>query len=93
MKHRLTELARKMRKEATDAERILWNHLRTKQLSNLKFRRQHPIGNYIVDFVCYEMKLIINSCIIDINIVALDIFMERVGPGKSDIIRTNVCKI
>lgn len=59
MKDRLTELARKMRKEATDAERILWNHLRGKQLDNLKFRRQHPIGDYIVDFICYEKSLII----------------------------------
>jgi very-short-patch-repair endonuclease len=59
MKNRLTELARKMRKEATDAERLLWNHLRTKRINNLKFRRQQPIGHYIVDFICYEKKLII----------------------------------
>lgn len=56
MKDRLSELARKMRKETTDAERILWNHLRAKRLNNLQFRRQQPIGNYIVDFICYEKK-------------------------------------
>ena len=43
----------------TDSERILWNHLRAKRMNNLKFRRQQPIGNYIVDFICFEKKLII----------------------------------
>ena len=43
----------------TPAERVLWRHLRGKQLKNLKFRRQQPIGNYIVDFVCFEKRLVI----------------------------------
>lgn len=55
----LTQLARQLRKNSTDAERMLWKHLRNRQLNNLKFRRQQPIGNYIVDFVCFENKLII----------------------------------
>jgi len=58
-KNRLSKLARKLRKEATEAENILWYHLRAKQLNNLKFRRQQPVGKYIVDFVCFEKKLII----------------------------------
>lgn len=58
-KNRLTQLARKLRQDATEAEKILWYHLRAKQLDNLKFRRQQPIGNYIVDFICFEKKLII----------------------------------
>jgi very-short-patch-repair endonuclease len=51
--------ARTLRKKATDAERLLWKHLRMRQLSAYKFRRQQPIGSYIVDFVCLEKKLII----------------------------------
>lgn len=43
----------------TDAERHLWQRLRGKQLRGHKFRRQFPIGNYIVDFVCLKARLII----------------------------------
>ena len=55
----LTHLARKLRKNSTDAERVLWKYLRGKKFYNLKFRRQEQIGDYIVDFVCYERKIII----------------------------------
>ena len=51
--------ARTLRKKMTDAERVLWRHLRNRQLGGWKFRRQHPIGPFIVDFVCIEKKLII----------------------------------
>ena len=44
--------ARDLRKNLTDAERILWQHLRLRQMGEFKFRRQQPIDNYIVDFVC-----------------------------------------
>ncbi|MBM4350351.1 MAG: endonuclease domain-containing protein [Deltaproteobacteria bacterium] len=50
---------RQLRKNMTDAERLLWRHLRLRQISGYKFRRQQPIGRYIVDFVCFEKKLII----------------------------------
>jgi very-short-patch-repair endonuclease len=43
----------------SDAERVLWHHLRCRQISGLKFRRQHPFGDYILDFVCLENKLVI----------------------------------
>ena len=43
----------------TDAERFLWKYIRKRQLGGHKFRRQHPIGNYIVDFVCLKKNLII----------------------------------
>jgi very-short-patch-repair endonuclease len=43
----------------TDAEKALWRVLRSRQVSDLKFRRQHPFGDYILDFVCLENKLII----------------------------------
>jgi leucyl-tRNA synthetase len=51
--------AREMRKEQTEAENILWQNLRNKNVDNLKFRRQHLIDQFIVDFVCIEKKLVI----------------------------------
>jgi very-short-patch-repair endonuclease len=51
--------ARDLRKNLTDAERILWQHLRLRQMGEFKFRRQQPIDNYIVDFVCFERRLIV----------------------------------
>ena len=51
--------ARALRKNLTDAEKLLWRHLRDRQLDGCKFRRQHPIGKFIVDFVCVEKKLVI----------------------------------
>lgn len=55
----MTDNARKLRKQSTDAENLLWRHLRNRQILNAKFRRQHPFPPYIVDFVCLEQKLII----------------------------------
>ncbi len=48
-----------LRTHQTEAEEFLWRFLRKKQLSGLRFLRQHPIDRYIVDFVCYKIKLII----------------------------------
>ena len=53
------ERARKLRREATSAERKLWRFLRDRQIEGHRFRRQHPLGPYIVDFVCLEQKLVI----------------------------------
>jgi very-short-patch-repair endonuclease len=53
------ETARKLRREQTPAEQLLWRHLRTKRMSNVKFRRQHPIGPYFVDFCSIQRKLIV----------------------------------
>ena len=53
------QIARKLRRNSTEEERILWNLLRNRQFYNLKFKRQFPIGEYIVDFVCEEKKLVI----------------------------------
>ena len=55
----LTLHARQLRKAMTEAEKILWYYLQKKQFHNLKFQRQQIIGNYIVDFICFEKKLII----------------------------------
>jgi very-short-patch-repair endonuclease len=48
-----------LREEATDAERKLWSVLRSAQVAGLRFRRQQPIGPYVVDFCCSSAKLII----------------------------------
>ncbi len=54
-----TTLARTLRHNMTEAEKKLWSRLRQNQMESLSFRRQHPIGNYIVDFWCSAVKLVI----------------------------------
>ncbi len=49
--------SRQLRSKMTDAESHLWRRLRGRQIDGLKFRRQHPIGKFILDFACIEMKL------------------------------------
>jgi len=56
---RLKNSARRLRASQTTAESLLWNALRNRQLARWKFRRQHPIDRYIVDFVTISGKLII----------------------------------
>jgi very-short-patch-repair endonuclease len=51
--------AKALRKDETQAEKFLWAKLRNNQLKGYKFRRQHPIGLYIVDFYCHQLKLVI----------------------------------
>ena len=53
------EKAKELRKNTTEAEKILWECLKEKKLSNLRFRRQHPLFQYIADFYCHEVKLIV----------------------------------
>ncbi|PIV20416.1 MAG: DNA (cytosine-5-)-methyltransferase [Deltaproteobacteria bacterium CG_4_8_14_3_um_filter_45_9] len=55
----MTKLARGLRKSHTDAELLLWKYLRTRQMDGVKFRRQQPIGKYIVDFVSFEKRIVI----------------------------------
>ena len=55
----LLEFAKTMRSNATDAEHLMWQLLRAKRFMNLKFRRQHVIKPYIVDFYCHELGLVI----------------------------------
>jgi very-short-patch-repair endonuclease len=57
--NRLRARARELRNNPTDAERLLWSHLRFWQLDGYKFRRQQPLGSYIVDFVCLEKRLVV----------------------------------
>ena len=53
--------ARNLRRQMTDAERLLWYHLRAKRFGGCKFRRQHPIGPFIADFACVEQRLVIEA--------------------------------
>jgi very-short-patch-repair endonuclease len=56
---KLRSNARALRKNSTDAERILWSELRDHRLNGAGFRRQVPIGNYIADFMCHAARLVI----------------------------------
>jgi very-short-patch-repair endonuclease len=53
------ERAKRLRSRSTDAERKLWSRLRNRQLAGAKFRRQVPIGRYVVDFICFEAALVV----------------------------------
>jgi very-short-patch-repair endonuclease len=53
------EFARQLRSKQTDTESLLWSRLRAHRLFGLKFRRQQPIGVYVVDFLCPEKRLIV----------------------------------
>ena len=57
--NKLNILARILRKNQTLQEAQMWKYLKNSQIQGLKFRRQYPIGEYIVDFMCKEIKLII----------------------------------
>jgi len=74
---RMLSRARKLRRDATIPERVLWSRLRDRRLGGLKFRRQVPIGPYVVDYLCESRKLV----------VELD-GMSHVGRGKDDKQRT-----
>src|SRR5271170_7393127 len=54
-----TDLARRLRRSSTVAEKRLWKYLRSRALLGFKFVRQEPIGPYIMDFVCRERRLVI----------------------------------
>ncbi|MFL6808976.1 MAG: endonuclease domain-containing protein, partial [Bradyrhizobium canariense] len=56
---KLRSNARELRKNSTDAERILWSELRDHRLNGIGFRRQVPIKNYIADFACHSAKLVV----------------------------------
>ena len=69
--------ARRLRRDSTDAERVLWRLLRNRLLAGWKFRRQAPIGRYIVDFVSLEGRVV----------VELD-GSQHMGPAEYDEERT-----
>jgi len=53
--------ARPLRRGATDAEKLLWQRLRNRQINGLKFRRQATVGPYIADFLCADARLIVEA--------------------------------
>jgi len=55
----IKDLSRSFRKEPTNSEKILWQLLRRKNFKDLKFKRQYPVGRYILDFYCSKYKLVI----------------------------------
>lgn len=59
MEYNLKYTARKLRNNCTESEFKLWQHLKKKQIKNLQFYRQKPLGKYIVDFYCPAKKLVI----------------------------------
>ena len=59
MRHPLRDLARNLRKYMTDTERFVWSKIRKKQFAGFRFRRQKPVGPFIVDFVCPEALLVL----------------------------------
>jgi very-short-patch-repair endonuclease len=59
LKQKMTEVARQFRKEPTTSEEILWQAIRGRKLDGRRFRRQQPIGVFVVDFYCSAEKLIV----------------------------------
>ena len=55
----LVQFSRQLRADQTDCELLLWQRLRSRQIANLKFRRQFPCPPYVLDFYCAELKLVI----------------------------------
>jgi very-short-patch-repair endonuclease len=58
-KSALVPNARQLRRDQTDAEKHLWQHLRASQIEGIKFKRQVPVAGYIADFLCVQAKLIV----------------------------------
>jgi very-short-patch-repair endonuclease len=56
-----TDTARELRRNMTDAERVLWNRLKARRLDGIKFRRQEQIGRFIVDFICFERGIVVEA--------------------------------
>lgn len=57
--HRILAFAKQLRQQGTDAERKLWYHLRAKRFQGVKWRRQHPVPPFIVDFYCFAARLVV----------------------------------
>ena len=75
---------KELRKKATKAEEILWNHLKEKQLSGFKFRRQYSIDQFVIDFYCTKVKLAIE---LDGSVHEAD-HMQIYDTAREEIIKT-----
>lgn len=81
----LIQKARELRKSMTLAEKILWSELKSKKISGYKFRRQFPVFDYIVDFYCYELNLVIEIDGPVHNLPEIKIYDEK----RDNLFRTN----
>jgi len=61
VRRQISRHAAPLRRDGTDAERLLWSRLRDRRLNGWKFRRQHSLGPFIVDFVCIERMLVVEA--------------------------------
>jgi very-short-patch-repair endonuclease len=55
----LTRIAKRLRRNMTDAERVLWRELRAHRFVGFKFKRQEPLGDYVADFICHAARLVV----------------------------------
>jgi cyclase len=81
--------AKELRNQLTDAERTLWMHLRMKP-RGCKFRRQHPAGNYILDFYCHALKIAIEWMIV---FIMKKEFRKQITKGKKNLEAEGICMI
>jgi len=86
---KLKPLAQEKRKNPTPAEKHLWQVIRNRQIANLKFRRQYVIENFIVDFYCAELRLIIevDGAIHDTQILHDTVRQERLEAYNTTVLR------
>src|SRR4051794_25999426 len=77
-----TRIARRLRVNQTDAETVLWNRIRNRQIDGHKFVRQEPILGYICDFVCRELNLVVEVDGGQHNESALDAVRDRRLTGQ-----------
>jgi very-short-patch-repair endonuclease len=59
LRRRMIDVARQFRKEPTQSEKLLWHELRGRKVNHIKFRRQQPIGSFVVDFYAPSIRLVI----------------------------------
>jgi len=84
---RRTGIARGLRELSTPVEKILWEELRNRRLGGFKFRRQHPLLDYILDFYCKEKQLAVE---IDGSIHRVDEIHERDVQRSSRLIKHGI---
>lgn len=90
LRRKMVEIARQFRKEPTPSEAILWQALRGKKLDGLKFRRQQPIGPFIVDFYNSKYRLVIE---VDGRIHDRQVDADRARQEMLEILGLNILRL
>lgn len=90
IRRKMTEIAREFRKEPTKSEAILWQALRGKKLDGIKFRRQQPIGYFVVDFYNSVYRLVVE---VDGPIHDSQVEADRARQNVLDLLGLNVLRI